>query len=189
MTVTVVPFRAGGKTRLPETLRAVLALAMLADVLAAAAAVGAVRVVTDDEAARVLAAEQGAEVVGDPGGGQGPAVLAGLAGLPGPALVVNADLPCVDDAVLRALLAAAPAHVAARDGTTNALALVDPEAFVPRFGPGSASRHAADGLTPVVLPALVDDVDTLADLKRLSLPEGSCTAEALRRAGGAERVA
>ncbi len=189
MTVTVVPFRAGGKTRLPEALRGDLALAMLADVLDAAATVGDVRVVTDDPAARALAVERGLEALPDPGGGQGPAVLAGLLGVVGPALVVNADLPCVTPAALRALLAAAPAHVSAADGTTNALALADPAGFVPRFGPGSAGRHAEDGLEPAVVPELAADVDTLADLERLRLPEGSHTAVALRRVGGAERVA
>ena len=50
MVAVVVPFRAAGKTRLPEAIRAELALAMLADVVAAALEVGRVLVVGDDPA-------------------------------------------------------------------------------------------------------------------------------------------
>src|SRR3954467_4994795 len=99
MPTVVIPF-AGveGKTRLHASRRTRrdLSLAMLGDVLAAAAAIGSVRLVTADADAGSLAADQGAELVAAPGGGQGAAVEAALAGLePGPALVVNADLPCV----------------------------------------------------------------------------------------------
>ena len=107
MVAIVVPFRGtGGKQRLdaPEELRDRLALAMLADVLTACVATGPTRVVTSDAAAIELAEELGAEVVADPGGGQGAAVAAGLSGLPdGPTLVVNADVPCVVPHDLRTL--------------------------------------------------------------------------------------
>src|SRR5215213_3689600 len=86
-----------------------------------------------------------------------------------PALVVNADLPRATEGDLRALAAAAPALVAAPDGTTNALALLDLAAFRPLFGAGSASRFAELGLRAVELPNLADDVDTLADLRRLGV--------------------
>src|SRR6266550_1046665 len=81
----VVPFRGlAGKQRLtglgPEGHRAVV-LAMLADVLAAATAVGLTVVVTNDLEGRRLAKEAGALLVDDPGGGQSPAVAAAIPNL------------------------------------------------------------------------------------------------------------
>jgi 2-phospho-L-lactate guanylyltransferase len=181
MPTVVIPF-AGveGKTRLRASKhdRRALSLAMLGDVLEAAAAVGAPRVVTRDDEGAAIARELGAEIVQDPGTGQGSAVAAALADLEqGPILVVNADVPCVLPADLTALLertpAAGTALVEARDGTTNALGLSAPEVFAPVYGPGSAARFAAHaqelGFEVVVagLPNLVDDVDTLEDLERL----------------------
>jgi 2-phospho-L-lactate guanylyltransferase len=195
MSTVVIPF-AGveGKTRLHASRRArrALSLAMLGDVLAAAAAVGTPRLVTVDDEAAEIARELGAELAADPGGGQGSAVVAALTGLgPGPILIVNADVPCVVPADLRALLAATPvegiALVEALDGTTNALGLSAAEAFAPVYGPDSASRffaHAHDlGLdaVSVVVANLADDVDTLDDLERLQLRCGprtqACLAE------------
>ena len=100
---------------------------MLGDVLSACVSVGATTVVSNDAPAAELAAELGAAVLADPGGGQGAAVAAALALLfEGPALVVNADLPLVRPADLLALLAMVPpgglAYAPAADGTTNALA-------------------------------------------------------------------
>ena len=60
--LTVIPFRAGGKSRLPEELRREVALAMLGDVVEAAASTGDVRVVTSDAAGRLVATDLGAEV-------------------------------------------------------------------------------------------------------------------------------
>ncbi len=193
MVTVVVPF-AGveGKTRLHASLRIrrELSLAMLDDVLAAALAVGAVQVVTPDADGAALAAGAGAEVLDDPGGGQGPAVAAALAGLqPGAILVVNADLPCARPDDLRALVAATPAGgialVEARDGTTNALSIPAPEAFAPLYGRGSAARfraHAAQiGLksVSVAVPNLVEDVDTVEDLRRLRVRLGPRSQAAL----------
>jgi 2-phospho-L-lactate/phosphoenolpyruvate guanylyltransferase len=193
MPTVVIPF-AGmeGKTRLHSSrhTRHELSLAMLGDVLAAAAAVARIRVVTSDRAGASLAAEVGGEVVEDPGGGQGAAVHAGLAGLePGGIAIVNADLPCVVPSDLRALLAATPAGgvalVEALDGTTNALSIPAPAAFAPLYGPGSASRfhaHAASlGLqsVSVAVPNLADDVDTIDDLQRLHLRLGPRSQTAL----------
>jgi len=168
----VVPFRAEGKTRLPEEIRADLARAMLADVVAAALELGRVLVVGDD----ANAVPVGAEAVADPGSGQGGAVAAALALVDGHVLVVNADLPCATSDALRRLAAAGPALVAAADGTTNALSLPDPSCFEPLYGPGSAARFAAAGLVPVRIPELELDVDTLDDLEHLVRPLGDRTA-------------
>src|SRR3954453_9444277 len=107
---------------------------MLGDVLAAAVAAGAGRGLTADPEGEAAAREHGADTVADPGGGQGPAVAAALAGLePGAIRVVTGDVPCVVPAALRSLLAATPAGgmalVEALDGTTNALSISAPEMF------------------------------------------------------------
>jgi len=179
----VVPFRSGGKSRLPAELRAEIALAMLGDVLEAAAAYAArARLVTDDPAAATIASALGVEVVADPGGGQGAAVQAGLASVEGVCLVVNADLPRVRPSDLVALAlppgAGEVAIVVAADGTTNALGLPFAGAFRPLYGPGSAARFrdlAAElGLVmrDLELPGLRDDVDSIADLERVAIGGG-----------------
>jgi 2-phospho-L-lactate guanylyltransferase len=176
MPTVVVPFRGlEGKSRLEELrseLRTALALAMLADVVEACVQTGPTFVVAPEPVAA-----EGATFVPDPGAGQGAAVAAGLdaavaAGKPAPYLVVNADLPCVTARDLLALAGALPdggiALAPARDGTTNAIALATPDLFEPVYGPGSAERFAA--LAPsrsVEIPGLVDDVDTLEDLRLL----------------------
>jgi len=189
MPTVVIPFAgAEGKTRLHSStrVRRALAQAMLCDVLAASVLVGRTRVVTPDEAGAEAAREAGAEVVADPGGGQGPAVQAGLEGVePDGILVVNADVPCVVPHDLRSLLAATPAGclalVEALDGTTNALSLPSPGTFAPLYGPSSSDRfraHAASlGLesVSVAVPNLADDVDTIEDLSRLQLRAGPRT--------------
>jgi 2-phospho-L-lactate guanylyltransferase len=183
MPTIVVPFRGpGGKQRLsplPEDARAALATAMLADVVAACTAVGRTLVVAPGparDAAAAALAGTGAELVEDTGSGLGAAVAAGLAHVPaGPAVVVNADLPCVTPRDVLALLGELPpgglALVEAADGTTNALALADPLLYEPRYGPGSAARFRrlapAGGVRTAAIPNVVDDVDTLADLRRL----------------------
>jgi 2-phospho-L-lactate guanylyltransferase (CobY/MobA/RfbA family) len=93
--------------------------------------------------------------------------------------VVNADLACAQPADVAALLAEAPALVAADDGTTNALSLLDAADFRPLYGAGSAARFEAAGLRPCRLPSLVEDVDTLADLERLADRVGPATREVL----------
>ena len=154
MALFVVPFRYDGKTRLgdPE-----IALAMFMDVRAACEQVGDV-------------------IVCDAPGGQGPAVAATLAGLEGPVAIVNADLPCVTPHELIVLVESAPALVAARDGTTNALALADARDFRPLYGPGSAERF---GLRRLDLRGLRDDVDTREDLLRLARYVGPNTRSAM----------
>jgi 2-phospho-L-lactate/phosphoenolpyruvate guanylyltransferase len=191
----VIPFAgAEGKTRLHSSsrVRQALAHAMFCDVLAACLAVGRTRVVTPDERGADAARDAGAEVVADPGGGQGAAVQAGLEGVePGGILVVNADVPCVVPHDLRTLLAATPAGclglVEALDGTTNALSLPSPAAFAPLYGPSSSDRFRTHGaslgleVVSVSVPNLADDVDTMENLTRLQLRAGprtqACLAE------------
>jgi len=173
----VVPFRAEGKTRLPEEIRNDLARAMLADVVAAALELGRVLVVGGD----AEAVPTGAEAVADPGGGQGAAVAAALTLVHGHVLVVNADLPCATPEALHRLRASGPALVAAADGTTNALSLPDPARFQPLYGPRSAARFAAVGLVPVAISELALDVDTLDDLDQLAHPLGPRTALVLNQ--------
>jgi 2-phospho-L-lactate guanylyltransferase len=191
MPTVVIPF-AGveGKTRLHTSrrLRRDVSLAMLGDVIAAARALGELRVVTSDDAASEVA--DASELVADPGGGQGVAVEAALRGLdPGAILVVNADVPCVVPADLRALLAATPAGgialVEALDGTTNALSISARQLFAPLYGPDSAlrfraraSEHGVESVSAAI-PNLADDVDTLDDLRRLHLRLGPRTQMAL----------
>lgn len=189
----VVPFRGeSAKQRLDASVdvRSTLALAMLGDVLTACVATGRTLLVTEDGEARSLAEELGAEVVYDPGGGQGAAVAAGLerAG-EGTVVVLNADLPCVVPHDLRTLAGAAELGalglVEAEDGTTNALALPRASLFAPLYGRRSADRfraHAAsEGVTAVAaaIPNLADDVDTLEDLARIGFRAGPRTQAAI----------
>lgn len=194
MAAIVVPFRgSGGKSRLRRLLpeaRARLTLAMLGDVLAAATAVSRTLVVTRDESALAVAQEVGAEVVDDPGGGQGAAVAAALGTLPTDGVVVcNADVPCVRPYDLRTLAASTPpggiALVPSADGRTNALSLPAPHIFQPLYGARSAERFRAAagevGLEALSLsiPNLVDDVDTDEDLRRVGGRAGPRTRAAL----------
>jgi len=184
----VIPFREEGKSRLPEELRREVGLAMLGDVVEAAIPVGDVRVVTADPAGRLVAGELGAEIVDDPGEGQGVAVAAALAGVDGICLVVNADLPRVRPSDLAALSVSPRlgrvALVASADGRTNALGLPYAEVFRPLYGPDSARRFEAHVLDlaldfeALALPNLVADVDTFADLERLG-PRGGVRTRAL----------
>ena len=165
MPTIVIPYRGDAKRRLPASIRAAVAVAMLGDVVAAALEVGRVLVVTDD----VAVVPPDADVVPDPGHGLGAAVIAGLAHIGGHALVVNADLPCATPDALRRLAAAGLALVEAVDGSTNALSLPDPGVFAPLYGPGSAERfraHAPFATAPI--PEFQADVDTEEDLERLA---------------------
>jgi 2-phospho-L-lactate guanylyltransferase len=187
MATVVVPFRGTDpkqRLALADEARRLLADAMLADVAAAAKALGEVLVVAP-AGTRVPA---GTTLVEDPRRGQGAAVRSGLdqalaLGLPAPYLVVNADLPCATSRDLLALAGAVPdgglAVAPAGDGTTNALALAGDGLFHPVYGPGSAERFAALGPSATVaVPNLADDVDTLADLARLAHRVGAHTRRA-----------
>lgn len=155
MPTFVVPYKPEGKTRLGDR---DLAWAMCLDVREACAPLGEVRLC-------------------DAPGGQGAAVAAALAGLEGPVAIVNADVPCATTDELEQLVAAAPALVAASDGTTNALALEDARGFRPLYGAGSAARF---GLRRLNLPGLRDDVDTWDDLLRVVDRVGPHTRRALQ---------
>ena len=190
----VVPFRGtGGKQRLtgfgPAEHKSIV-LAMLSDVLATATDVSRTVVVTGDEDGRVVATEMGAEVVDDPGGGQGAAVAAALGLFPADAVVIlNADVPCVVPYDLRSLVASTPRGgiglVASEDGRTNALSLPAPQLFEPLYGPNSAERfkRAAKDLelevVEAAIPNLADDVDTREDLERVHARLGPHTRAAL----------
>jgi 2-phospho-L-lactate guanylyltransferase (CobY/MobA/RfbA family) len=106
----LIPYRFGGKTRLGDP---DLALAMLSDVTDAVNALGEEALIVDGP------------------GGQGEDVVRALATLPGPVTIVNGDVPCVTAEELDELTRRAPAIVAARDGTTNAIAILDRAAFAP----------------------------------------------------------
>ena len=193
MAQIVVPFRGeSAKQRLDasDEIRSKLALAMLGDVLTACVATGRTLLVTDDRSARALADELGAELVDDPGGGQGPAVAAALERVDnGTVVVLNADLPCVVPHDLRTLAGVAELGafglVEAEDGTTNALALPRASLFAPLYGSRSADRfrdhadaHGVDAVAAAI-PNLTDDVDTLEDLARIGLRAGPRTQAAI----------
>lgn len=172
MPTIVVPYRGDAKRRLPAPIRAAAALAMLGDVVAAALEVGPVVIVTDDSGV----APRGARVIPDPGEGLGAAVAAGLADVEDHALVVNADLPCATPDAIARLAASGLALVEAADGTTNALSLPDPGAFVPLYGPGSADRFRSHApFLTVRIPELELDIDTERDLERVNRPLGPRT--------------
>jgi 2-phospho-L-lactate guanylyltransferase len=108
-----------------------------------------------------------------------------------------ADLPALRPEELAGALRAAagsagPGFVPDHAGTgTTLLAAPGGARLVPRFGPGSAARHAASGARRLTgaWPSLRQDVDTAADLAaagRLGL--GRYTAGCLRAAGVASRA-
>jgi 2-phospho-L-lactate/phosphoenolpyruvate guanylyltransferase len=151
--------------------RAALVEAMLEDVLEAIGAARSIErtiVVTDEPRAAAAAARSGAEVVPDPGRGDGsepaagagadgagPHSLAALAGIARAeelgarcAVLLPVDCPLLDPRELDRLLTGVPASYVAvvpdRHGAgTNALVLAPPGAIRPAFGEGSCERHVA----------------------------------------------
>jgi FO synthase/2-phospho-L-lactate guanylyltransferase len=195
----------GAKTRLAGVLdgpsRRELVIAMYRDVLSAAttcAAVDRVAVVTNDAEARSIAQAAGASTLGDTSGLN--AALASAAEIVSKRgaerlLVLFADLPLANVAAIErvARADAAVALVPSSDGGTNALAL-PPGAIEFHYGQRSAGKHIATaesaGLTVISLdePTLAFDIDTRADLERLTRSQnmGTHTLTALGRivAGG-----
>ena len=174
---------------LDAPVRRELQVAMLTDVLAAAAGARELAgeiVATSDPAARGMAeAIAGARVVPDhdPPRGMNAAVVRGLeavaaAGAEG-ALVLTADLPLARPEDLDAVVLAAPPGPSATiapswDGTgTNAMLLRPPAALTPRLGLAGLARHLAQAarrgvpVTRVDLPDLALDIDTPRDLAEL----------------------
>jgi 2-phospho-L-lactate/phosphoenolpyruvate guanylyltransferase len=163
--------------------RTQLALAMVADTVAAAAraeAVAAVLVVTDDPEVGSLVHGLGAIVVPDvPAAGLNAALEHGAAYArdrwPGQGRAgLAGDLPALRPAELTAALHAAEslggtAFVPDADGTGTTLYAAVPSAdFRPHFGPASRHRHLATGAAEIVDPGLAGlrrDVDTVDDLR------------------------
>lgn len=192
-TVAVLPVKrfSRAKQRLSAGLapvsRAVLAEAMVGDVLAALRRVPAldhVVVVSGEPTASVLAAEHGAELIVDATEtGQSDAARRGIARAleleADRVLLVPGDCPALAPGEVGALLerrarVRGVVVVPDRHGTgTNALLLCPPDAISPAFGPGSRARH--EGLAeaagiPVVdeaIPSLALDIDTPADVDAL----------------------
>lgn len=208
--------------RLPAPERSRLVLAMLSDTVTAAlaAGLGSVTVVTPDERVADTVRALGADVHPDPSAaaashgdseGLNTALASAAAAVlrrhdAADVLALQADLPALRAAELRAMLAAAPrtgrsvvvdhtghgtAALLARapesagtDSPTSAAA--DDSALRPRFGPDSARRHRESGAVELSgdWPGLRLDVDTAADLEcALALEVGAATAALLADIG------
>lgn len=197
--------RAKSRLQAPHPLsRPALARAVAADTLeqvCRALPPAQVLVVTSDPDARAVAEQLGARVVADPGGGLNAAVRAGLQAAvhdepeevrPGWAVLLG-DLPALraeDLLVALGRCAAYPSCVVPdADGTGTVLLTSTLGPPVPRFGAGSAARHAEDAeVQELDLPRLRRDVDTATDLAfAVSLGVGPRTAAALGLTGGGSR--
>ena len=182
--VAIIPFRAGGsKSRLPSEIRTEVALAMLGDVVEAAAVVGDVRVVTEDAAGRLVATELGAGALDDPGGARAPQSRRGS-----PA---SRDLPRRE----RRPAAHAPVGSQRARGPPRLGQVAVVEAWTgrrtrsgcrwPRCSSRSTAPAARVSSARTPSPStfrsktsrsnLVEDVDTLADLERVGVRAGQRT--------------
>lgn len=177
----VIPVKrlALAKTRLSaygEAQRQALALAFAADVVLAAAVVGRVLVVTDDERAGPVLAALGAWVVpDDPDAGLNPALEHGADLLRGEdpgrgVAALSADLPALRApdlaAVLRRVGPGQRGFVADRAGTGTTLLAAGPGAPLGAvYGPGSYGAHLTSGAQALIAAESVRlDVDTPRDL-------------------------
>lgn len=171
------------KTRLAPVLsapaRESLVLAMLMDTVAAASAVPAVSsitVVTPDPAAAAAARELGARALMDPTPDGHPDPLnnalsaAEAAALSPNVVVLQGDLPALGSVELAEAVAAARLHprsfVSDRHGTGTSALFAFGVPLDPRFGAGSARRHADSGAWELIenWPGLRCDIDTPEDL-------------------------
>lgn len=179
---------------LPSGDRRRLVLAMLRDVVAAAAPVALVWVVCSDEEARLVARDGGAEPIPDetPDAGLNSSLEAATARAIAAGfdevLVLASDLPCVAAADVAAMFAEPGVAIAPnRAGTgTNALLRSPPNAIAPAFGDRSREAHerlareAGFGCRIVVRPGLTLDVDRPEDLALASkIGPGQATAAAV----------
>lgn len=205
----VVPMKhpRDGKSRLRGAVEARrhagLVLALAADTLAAVVSGGGVRrvlLVAADPGAVAELGELGVEIVAEPAAKTLDAAFRhgeALLKADDPAAVVGAlqaDLPALRAGDLTAALAEAAgrrAFVADRQGTGTTLLLAAPgEPLDPRFGPGSARRHAESGAIALhqALTTLRSDVDTPDDLAHArSLGVGKHTAAHLGEPSGVPR--
>ncbi|HYM15313.1 MAG TPA: 2-phospho-L-lactate guanylyltransferase [Dehalococcoidia bacterium] len=181
--------------------RAELALAMLADVIAACAESGCfdlIAVVSNDSTVFWHARELGATPIAEPaalGGGLNAGLTFAQRYLArrvavSELVILPADVPLARADDIRAVvdaLAAPPDRprcvlVRSRDNGTNALALRPPEAVAPAYGRNSADAHRAAALAASIdlveltLERLAFDVDAPDDLTELeTLPAGPAT--------------
>ena len=170
----------------PE-LRMELARAMLSDVLAALGQVetmAGAAVISRDPETLELAASLGARLlVEQPCEGLNQAVAQGVKGCIGlgatAVLIAMGDIPLLSPDELRAVATRLPPRgvvlTPSADGTgTNLLVARPPDVMPTHFGPGSLALHrragAELGLEVVIseAPGAALDIDTLADLVRLS---------------------
>lgn len=198
----VVPVKRLGaaKTRLRGAVAAHrhedLALAMLADTVAAILACGQVAgavVVTDDPRAGATVTALGAKIAPDPGGGLNAAMRFGADTVVGPLrhrAVLTGDLPALRPYELGAALLAAGdsrGYVPDAAGTGTVMLAAGPgDPLDPRFGGPSAAAHAASGARLLLgdWPGLRQDVDTAADLRTVTgLGVGEHTCAVLRDLG------
>lgn len=181
--VVVIPVKPPGigKSRLvgvPADQRAALATAFAVDTVAACLetpGVARVLVTTDDAHFASTVVAMGADALPDGSNGLNPALVQAVAeaarrwpDLRPVALL--ADLPALRPAELRTALTSITgptAYVADAAGTGTTLYAATYDDFAPRFGPGSAAAHAADGAEPLAgeLAGLRQDVDDLVSLR------------------------
>lgn len=194
-------FRAKARLQVPDGVdKPALALALALDTLSAVLEVvraDRLIVVTEDDQVRAAMAERDVRTVDDPARGLNPAVQAGLteavrrdATLP--TAVLLGDLPALRPADLaaglRACAATESALVPDHDGVGTVLMTHhDPRSLSPRFGRGSAARHARRStVLRLELPSLRHDVDDLESLERAEeLGVGRHTTVALQQRAGA----
>lgn len=192
--------RHAGKSRLvppPGVSRSELALAIALDTLTAVAEVipaDRLVVVTGDDEIEAQLRIGGARVVPDPGRGLNQAIVAGVRSVRdfdagSPVGVLLGDLPALTAPDLRTALAACAASESAvvPDISGHGTVLLthhDSAAITPRFGHGSALRHAQTATRlDLDLPRLRTDVDDIAGLRAaITLGLGRHTKAVLDRA-------